>query len=565
MALVSPLSAQADRKSFHVSLPEGTELTNLERQVVAISPQGTRFVYVSQGSLYIRGTGDAEPVRIPGLLDGFRKANPVLSPDGQSIAYWAMDGSVLKRVPVTGGTPVTICAAEAPYGMSWGPDDQIVFGEGTKGIWRVSAKGGAPETIVKADRGEVAHGPQMLPGGDEVLFTLGDEREALSARWDRARIVVQSLKSGERKTLVPAGHDGRYLPSGHLVYALNGHVMAVRFDAKQLVSTGQAVRVIDDVLMANAGATGAAQFSVSANGVLVYISRHYDPNVVPTELGLVSFDGKRQMLGQLPAGAWAPRISPDGQHVAFMAGGDLYMAGLSNLASARRIVSHGFFPVFSPDGQWIAFESAHEGGEALYVQRSDGSGQAELVVKPGRAPEDWPTGDQGFSFISFKGNGVDYDLWTYSVKDKALMPLVVVPASGELSSRFSPDGRFVAYMSSESGDWQVYVQPYPASGARYQVTMRGGRFPLWSTDSRQIIYEYDGRLYSTAVYAGSGLTFGEPVALPVTGFTQTMIRRNHELTPDGTRFLMLFRPSIQVEVVSNWFEELGRRVDPLAK
>jgi Tol biopolymer transport system component len=544
-----------------VSLPEGTELTNAERQVIAVSPQGKRFVYVSQGNLYVQGTDDTKSIHISGLLDGFRKANPVFSPDGQSIAFWAMDGTVLQRIPVSGGSPTTICKADVPFGVSWGTDDQIVFGQGAKGIWRVSAKGGTPENIVKAGPGEVLDTPQVLPGDDTVLFTVADSSIAPRSRWDQARIVVQSLKTGERATVISAGHDGRYLPSGHLVYALNGQIMAVRFDANKLATIGAAVPAIDNVLTANAAATGIAQFSVSPNGTLVYISAQYDPNVVPIQLALVDFDGKRQMLGPLPTGTWAPRISPDGQHVSFMAGGDIYLGEISNIASSHKIIARANFPVFSPDGQWIAFESQRDGGEGLYVQPSDGSGQAELVEKPGRAPEHWPAGDQGFSFITFRGNGVDYDLWTYSVKEKAVMPLVVVPKSAEISSQFSPDGRWLAYMSNETGDWQIYVQPYPATGARYQITKRGGRFPVWSTDSRQLIYEDDSRLYSTNVHTDSGFTFSEPVALPIAGFTQTLIRRNYDLMPDGKHFLMVFRaPTVQVEVVQNWFEELTRRL-----
>jgi len=563
IALFALCAASAYGQASHVTLPEGSELTNAERQVIVISPQGTRIAYMSQGTIYLRGMGAADkPVRIPGLLEGFRKANPVFSPDGNSVAYWSMDGSVLERVSVRGGTPVTITKATVPFGMSWGTDDQIVYGEGSKGIFRVSAKGGMPENIVKPESGLVFHGPQMLPGGDALLFTVADESTPANSRWDKARIVVQSLKSGERRTIVAAGHDGRYLPSGHLVYALNGNVMAIRFDAKTLEATGPAVRAIDDVLMANANGTGTAQFSVSNNGVLAYISKRYDPNVVPVQLALVAFDGTRQMLGTLPVGTWAPRVSPDGKQVAVMAGGDIYVGDLSNIASTmHKVISRGSFPVFSPDGQWIAFESQRDGGETLYVQRSDGSGKAELVEKPGRAPENWPPGDQGFSFISFRGEGVDYDLWTYSVKDKALAPLVVVPTSGEISSSFSPDVHWLAYMSNESKEWQVYVQPYPITGARYQVTKRGGRFPIWSADSRTVYYESDGRLYSTAMKTGSGVTFSEPVALPIAGFNQTLIRRNYELTPDGKHIIMVFRsPDVQVDVTSNWFEDLNRRL-----
>ena len=541
----------------HVSLPEGHEFTNPDRQVIAISPDGTRLVYIAKASLFVKSIGDAPPVTIPGPLAGRSMANAVFSPDGQSIAYWASDGALLQRIPVTGGTPVTICRVDIPLGMSWGADDQIVLGLGAKGIVRVSAKGGTPEIVVPAKSGEIAHGPQMLPGGDALLFTLGDERVAPAARWDQARIVVQSLKSGERRTIVPAGRDARYLPSGHLVYALGGRVMAVRFDAKRLATVGDPVAVVENVRAS--GSTGTAQFSVSANGSLAYVSGRS----VPVQLGLVSLDGTRKMLGPVPDGTSAPRVSSDGRQVTFAAAGDIYVAELANVASARRVIEAGTFPLFSPDGQWLAFGSLgtkRDGGiEEVFLQRADGSGQAELLAKPARAPEHWLS-QQEFSFISHRGPAEDYDLWTYSLPDKGVTPVSVIPKSAQLSSRFSPDGHWVAYMSSESGDWQVYLQPYPATGAKYQVTKQGGRLPMWSADGREIYYEWDGRMLSIPVHIGSEMTFGEPSALPVTGYIQPLLRRNYDMTPDGKQFVMLFRAGPQVDVISNFVDGLKQRL-----
>ena len=237
------------------------------------------------------------------------------------------------------------------------------------------------------------------------------------------------------------------------------------------------------------------------------------------------------------------------------------MAELSNLAGARRVIANGTFPLFSPDGQWLAFGSLgtkRDGGiEELFRQRADGSGQAELLVKPGRAPEHWPAGDQGFSFITHRGTANNYDLWTYSVKDKEVTPLAVVDVSAQLSSQFSPDMRWVAYMSSEAGDWQLFAQPVPnPTGVKYQLTTEGGRFPMWSTDGRQLIYEHDGRMFSAPFQAGTQPKIGKPVELPVGGFIQPLIRRNYDMTPDGKSFLMLFRPGPQIEVVSNWTAQL---------
>ena len=533
-----------------ISLPEGHDFTNPDRQVFAMSPDGTRFAYIAHATLFVKPVSEAQPVAVPGPLAGRGIANPVFSPDGQSIAYWAQDGSVLQRVSVTGGVPMTICkVVQAPFAMSWGADDQIVFGQGAQGILRVSAKGGTPQTIVTAKSGEAMHGPQVLPGGDAVLFTLGSGQN-----WDQAQIVVQSLKSGERKTIVQTGRDARYLPTGHLVYASAGRIMAVRFDTKSLQTIGQAAAIADNVQMA--GATGTAQFSLASNGALAYVP----VQSVPVQLGLVGLDGTRKMLGPVPDGTSAPRVSPDGRRVTFAAAGDIYVADLSNLAGARKVIAGGTFPLFSPDGQWLAFGSLgtkRDGGiEEIFLQRADGSGQAELLVKPGRAPEHWPEGDQGFSFITHRGKANDYDLWTYSIKEKEVTPLVVMNESAQLSSRFSPDMHWFAYMSSESGDWQVYVQPYPETGAKFQVTKQGGRLPLWSADGQQLFYEHDGQMFAVPVQFGVQPAFGTPSALPVTGFIQPLIRRNFDMTPDRKQFVMLFRPGPDIEVIANWLDRV---------
>ena len=186
---------------------------------------------------------------------------PVFSPDGRSIAFYAVADQTLKRMTVAGGTAVDpLPGRRARPGISWGPDG-IVFGQGRKGIMRVSPNGGTPETIVRVKDGETAHAPQMLPGGQHVLFTLatGTARD----RWDRARIVVQSLTSGETKTLIEGGSDARYVPTGHIVYALSGSLYAVAFDPQRLEVKGGAVPIVEGVSRATAGVTGAANFSFS--------------------------------------------------------------------------------------------------------------------------------------------------------------------------------------------------------------------------------------------------------------------------------------------------------------
>jgi len=234
---------------------------------------------------------------------------------------------------------------------------------------------------------------------------------------------------------------------------------------------------------------------------------------------------------------------------------------VSNVAGARKVIANGTFPLFSPDGQWLAFGSlgtARENGEeVLFLQRADGSGEAELIAKPARAPEHWPDGDQGFTFITHRGGANNYDLWVYSVKNKEVEPLVVVNETAQLSSSFSPDKKWIAYMSSEGDAWQVYVQPYPATGTKYQVTTEGGRSPMWAANGR-LLFDNDGRMFSVSVQPGATPTFSKPAPLPVSGYIQPLLRRNWDMTPDG-KLLMLFRPGPQIDVVSGWTTKVPPR------
>lgn len=541
-AVALSAGAQTNTNTNTISLPEGHEFTNPDRHPFSLSQDGTQVTYLARATLFVKKVTDREPTMVSGPLQGRGKTNPVFSPDGRSIVYWASDDSVLQRVSVAGGTPVTLAKVDQPSGLSWGADDQILVGQGAKGVVRVSANGGVPVSVLTVMGGEVAHGPQMLPGGNAVLFTLatGDP-----INWDQARIVVQTLKGGQRTTL-GVGRDGRYLPSGQLVYVSGSTVMVGALDIRTMTLTNPTTLATN---VQTSRTSGAAQFSVSANGVVAYVRA----TALPISLALVGLDGARTVLGEVPAGTTAPRVSADGNRVTFAAAAQIYVADINNVAGARKVISNGTFPLFSPDGQWLAFGSLgtprESGQEVLFMQRADGSGEAEVIAKPARAPEHWPAGDQGFTFITHRGGANNYDLWVYSVKNKEVEPLAVVNESAQLSSSFSPDRKWVSYMSTESGDWQVYVQPYPATGAKYQVTTQGGRSPMWAGSDR-LIYDNDGRMFSISLNLGTPTpTFGKAEAMPVEGYIQPLLRRNWDLTPDRSKLLMLFRPGPQINIV----------------
>jgi serine/threonine-protein kinase len=284
---------------------------------------------------------DLEARPIPGTQQppGQNPFTPVFSPDGQSIAFSTQVGGAVKKIAVSGGAAVTICPvddASRVLGMTWDAGG-IVFAQ-AKGIMRVSANGGQPEMLVSAKDGELVYGPQVLPGGEWVLFTVATA--ATTEGWDKAQIVVQSLKSSGRKTLVSGGSDGRYLSTGHLVYALGGVLFAVPFDLSRLAVTGGPVPVVEGVKRSS-GATGTAHFSVSSTGSLVFVPGPVSTSSALSDLALVDRNGAVQRL-KLPPGPYEYlRLSPDGKRIAVGTddGKDaiVWIYDVSGASSARRL------------------------------------------------------------------------------------------------------------------------------------------------------------------------------------------------------------------------------------
>lgn len=588
LLLISPGGGLAvqNSASFY-SLPEGQQFSNLGRQVVAISPDGSQLVYVANNRLYAKPMAAGVARMIPGIESEQNVTNPVFSPDGKSVAYWSSAGQELRRILIAGGTPQTICRATNPFGMSWSVDGSIVFGQGANTIQRVAANGGTPETLVTVAAGEeVVHGPQLLPGGDTLLFTLGSREAAFQALpeqlralvtpaialqsfptvWDTARIVAQSLKTKERKVLITGGSDARY-ESGQLVYANAGKVLSVPFDVTRLEVTGKPVTRVESVR--NAGSnTGTTQFSSSANGTLVYLTVDGSTGTSQRQLSYVGFDGKVTPIRPVPPSTFGPRISPDGKQVAYRAESSVWIADLTSSAPARRLSSAepGEAPVWSPDGQQITFISILNGNEALFMRRADGTGPAELLADRARAPESWSSVHQSISYITLvgpSGDQGDYDIWTYSFKEKKASPLIAIPPSAQSGSRFSPDGRWIAYESNESGRAEVYVEPFPRTGQRHQISRNGGSRPVFFPDGSRLFFDNNAgpavQLYSTNLRTQPEFTFTEPAPLPITGFTQPMgtYRRQWDITPDGTRFIATFTGATvqpRIEIVSNWLK-----------
>jgi len=572
---------------FSIRLSEDQEFTNLGRQQVSISPDGSTIAYIANQSIYVRLMSDALARRLTTPAGPFLQlTNPTFSPDGKTIAFWSWQGQILK-IDVSGGTPVLICSATNPTGMTWS-DDGLFFGQ-ANGVMRVGAQGGTPELVASVDGADRAYGPQALPMGRGILFTLGSGDRDEMSYWDNARIVVQESKGSKPITLLTGGSDARYLPTGHILYSHQGRVFAVSFDPRALRVTSPPVPVLDGVTR-SMPATAAAQFAVSSSGSLVYIpgpaSLSKEPQYSLAHLG----QGGPVRL-KLPPGSYeTPRVSPDGKRLAYGTRDDddtnVWIYDLDQESGVpRRLTSRGKnrFPVWSADGRYIAFQSDREKDLAIFRQPWDipGSNAKRLTtpsVGTDHLPESWSRNDM-LSFSVRKGSR--YSLNVLSVRDGTIVPFEDVDSPLPLASDFSPDGRLIAYASSEADTARglsrttISVEPLPRSGRVNTVGLRGrGYHPTWLRNGK-------GLSYSTGVSQGgpqwviTGVTtqpnFAELNTTPVlnrglldsTPQRRDSLERNYDLTRDGRIALLLdddVRSKAPIEVVLNWAEELKRRV-----
>jgi serine/threonine-protein kinase len=576
---VRPRPAIPPPVRFSVALPENSALTGAGRPSVAISPDGQRIAFVANTRIYVRSLAELDTREIPGTESFQSITTPAFSPDGQSLAFYTQLDQSLKRIALTGGAAVTICPIMNPYGISWGADG-IVIGEGLGGIRRVAASGGKPEQLVAVKDNEFAHGPQILPGGKHVLFTLATG--TTGDRWEKARIVVQTLATGDRKTVLDTGTDARYLATGHLVYALSGTVYAIGFDVDRLQTIGGPVPVVEGVRRAPTVATGAAHFATSATGSLVFFPGPAAATAVHYEVILADRRGVVEKL-KIPAGSYAtPRISPDGRQLAIVTNDgkedNISVYDMSGTSALRRLTYGGNnrIPVWSPDSRRLAFQSDREGDTAVFVQAADSTGAAERLTKPdpgaNHVPESWHPTAGVLLYANVKSG--DATLWSVAVGTRQATPFGGVRSTLPIGSLFSPDGRWVAYSSNEMGPNRVYVQPFPPTGAKYQVYAKetdGGHHVLWSPDGKELFYNPRPGGYEVVnVTTTPTVAFGNPAALPrpfQTGPPQ--VRRPFDMMPNG-KFVGLATPGqlsaagslgqLEIHVVLNWFEELKQRV-----
>jgi Tol biopolymer transport system component len=550
-----------------VNLPPGQQLAGLENgPAVALSPDGTHLAYVArQGGtqlLYLRAMDSLEARPIPGTEGG---VIPFFSPDGQWLGFFA--GGKLKKVSVSGGAALTLGDAVYPSGASWSSQGTIAFAPTSVGsLQQVSDAGGTPQPLTRLEKGEASERwPEFLPGGKAVLFVGG----TTAADFANARIAVQSLGTGGQRGLIQ-GTGPHYAPSGHLVYAQGGTLMAVPFDPQRLATTGAAIPGVEGVLQSTT--TGAAQYSFSVTGSLVYVSGGVES--AQYKLVWVSRTGAEQPLAA-PAHAsynGSSRLSPDGRRVAVgITGQDnqvwLYDLSLETLTRLTFEGNNNLVPLWTPDGKRIAFTSNKEGPRNLFWQLADGRGGLERLTTSEytHLPGSWSPDGQLLAFAEINPT-TGYDIWVLRLTERRAEPFLRTRFD-EAAPRFSPDGRWLAYISNESGRYEIYVQPYPGPGGKWQISTEGGAEPMWNPNGRELFYRSGDKMMAVDIVTKPSFAAGNPRMLfekpyvPAPGTTP-----NYDVSPDGQRFLML-KPSeqgqsapTQINVVLNWFEELKRRV-----
>jgi serine/threonine-protein kinase len=559
---------------------------------VALSPDGSRLAYTAGNRLYLRALDKLDAVSIaggdgPGLAS---PRTPFFSADGQWVGFW--QASQLKKVSIDGGAALALCAWKAPpFGATWSADNTILLGDGPGGIWRVSGNGGAPEPIVKMESGQRAHGPQLLPDGRSLLFTFTE-----TASWDDAQIVVQSLESGTRRTVI-TGTDGHYLPTGHLIYALRDTVLAVPFDLTSLSITGGPKPLVEGVQRHIMPNSGSSQFVVSSDGTAAYVMAA-GATIPRRTFVWVDRQGREEAIAAPLRPYSRPRLAPDGSRLAVEIENnqnwdiwiwDFQRGSLPRMTSDP---SYERYPVWTPDGEHIIFSSDRSGIANLFLQAASGTGTADRLSDVRErmnlvAFTMSPDGKQ----VVFRGadgrGGSDLMILDVGDRSRAQPPstrigesraLVQTPAE-EYNAEISPDGRWLAYQSNSSTAFEIYVRPFPdVDRGLWQVSTAGGTEPLWSRHGRELYYRAPtGAVMRVSIAPGSAWKASTPTelftatryALGASGDLTASPFRTYDVAADG-RFLMMKNPDAppepvtapRIAVVRNWTQELKRLVPP---
>jgi len=531
----------ADVSLPSLEIPTGTNF--------AISPDETRLVYASgtPTKLFLRRLDQPKAAALPGT-EG--EVGPFFSPDGQWIGFWV--NGKLNKISVEGGAAIPLGVTGAFFGAEWAEDGSILVSDGLgKGLLRIPAAGGAPERIAEVGKGQLfLFVPQLLPGGKAVLFS------AFAARTGNAggyTIEAITLADRHRKVVATGGASPRYVAApgapGHLIYVNKATMFAIPFDPEKLETHGTAVPVLDDVAYDSVSETGQFDFVPAPNGHGTLVYRRAGSGASrTTTLYWVDPTGKKEPLPARPGLYDHPSLSPDGRRVALQVfeeqSGDVWVYDPQRDAMTRLTFGGAIFddPIWSPDGKYVVFTSY---GHGMFQARADGAGQPKALIESGANPLPWSFAPDGKWLAYADPEAGKLQIWTVPLEEqggqlKAGKPEQFLKSGfSDGFPAFSPDGRWLAYQSNESGKDEVYVRafrpPAAGQGEKSQISNNGGVAPRWSRNGHDLLYR-SGDQIMAASYSVKGDTF---VAEKPRVWISKLDGIEWDLAPDGKRALAL--------------------------
>ena len=533
-------SATPALSRFVETLPPGLQLA--PAPAFALTQDGRRLAYVAiqdgTRALYVRDLDDAAARALAGTQDADQ---PFFSPDGHWVGFFAE--SKLKKVAVGGGAPIVITGVSNPRGGTWLPDNTIVYAPSAAApLLRIPAEGGKAEPASTLDRqlNEASHRwPHALPGGEAIVFAAGP---TVSAReWIEAHIVAQSLMGNRRRAITPHGTFPQFAPTGHLLYSQIGTVYAHAFDPGTFQTSGDAFPILERMAWGGGINGGSLLWAVSPAGTMAYVAgfeRQF-------EVVLLDRQGRERVV--MPPGSYhSPQLSPDGKLIAVTVVGttdsEVWIHDIAR-GTTTRLTSGGrnLWPIWSSDGTQIAYASSREGSTNVYWRRADGSGREEQLTS------------SAYSFIpqSWSPDGRDIVVTDVDprrpnriavMSTEGARPIRVFPTGDSPSTiaSLSADGRWMTYVSSESGRNEVYVRPYPGPGAALQISTAGGDEPLWVGPAHELFFRRGETIFVvTLTSVGGRLTASAPKQVFTGRFAPAGTRTGYSVSADGRTFVFL--------------------------
>jgi eukaryotic-like serine/threonine-protein kinase len=527
--------------------------------VLVISRDGHRVAYAAgpagRQQLFVREIDQFASKAVP-ETEGVVSA--AFAPDGQSIAFVA--ARKLRTVSLAGGTPLTLRDRVDGEGVNWAADQTILYNPGTAtGIWRIPAAGGETVRVTQpGPKDNEQRFPEVLPNGNGLLFS------ALGGITDD-QVYVESLRTHERRALVK-GFAPHYLPTGHLVFVQAGTLFAVRFDAERFETKGEPVTLLEGIRQAR---SGKPLISYSDVGSMVYLATSVEAG--SNALVWVDRAGIEQPAGASGRPYAQPRLAPDGQHVVTSLRGnteDLWLIDLTRGTSSRLTAeSNTSFPVWTPDGRRLTLASAKEGSYSIYWRPLDGSEPDERLLS-GNSPNypfSWSPDGRVLAFVSLNPTTLQ-DIRVLSVDQKGASKPFLETQFREGAPAFSPDGKWIAYVSDESGHFEIYVRPFPGPGEKWPISLEGGNEPVWPRNGRELFYRAGDTMMAVDVETTPTFSAGKPRKLFERAYERSLaLWANYDASPDGQRFLMVRQENVSarathINVALNWLEELRQKL-----